>query len=89
MLNTRCRPPPTDTWKNVWSWGTIPGVREIAVVHSTRVLVGRLRRRPDGYGPERPAEIGKGDMLYFQSIGFSCPLSEVYARAYLGDAYTT
>ena len=32
-----------ETWDNVWSYTTIPSVREFAVVHSTRVLVELLR----------------------------------------------
>jgi D-amino-acid dehydrogenase len=34
----------SDTWDNVWSYTTIPSVREIVVVHSTRVFAELLRR---------------------------------------------
>jgi Uma2 family endonuclease len=74
-----------DTWENVWSCCTIPSVREISVVHSTRVGAELLRRDPDGHWPERTAEIGARDMLMFESIGFSCPLTEVYSRTHLGS----
>jgi Uma2 family endonuclease len=37
----------SDTWDIVWSYTTIPSVREIAVVHSTRVLVELFRRGAD------------------------------------------
>jgi Uma2 family endonuclease len=77
-----------DTWENVWSYCTVPSVQEIAVVHSTRVLVELLRRGPDGHWPERPVEVGEGDVLLFESIEFSCPLSEVYAQTHLGDEPT-
>lgn len=73
-----------DTWENVWSYCTIPSVREIAVVHSTRVLAEILRRGPGGDWPEETEKIGPGGTLLFESIQFSCPLSEVYARTYLG-----
>ena len=73
-----------ETWENVWSYCTIPTVREIAVVHSTRVLVELLRREPDGHWPKEPEKIGAAGTLLFESISFSCPLSEVYARTHLG-----
>jgi Uma2 family endonuclease len=73
-----------ETWENVWSYCTIPTVREIAVVHSTRVLVELLRREPDGHWPKEPENFGAAGTLLFESISFSCPLSEVYARTHLG-----
>jgi Uma2 family endonuclease len=73
-----------DTWENVWSYCTIPSVQEIAVVHSTRVLVEILRRGRDGHWPEETEKIGPGDALIFASIEFNCPLAEVYARTHLG-----
>jgi len=75
---------PNDTWDNVWSYCTIPSAREIAVVHSTRILIELLRRGLDGHWPKQPEQIGAGGILSFESIGFSCPLSEVYARTHLG-----
>jgi Uma2 family endonuclease len=72
-----------DTWDNVWSYTTIPTVREIAVVHSTRALVELLRRDGDGNWPAEPEEIGSEDTLRFDSIGFACALAEVYAQTHL------
>jgi Uma2 family endonuclease len=72
-----------DTWDNVWSYTTIPSVQEIAVVHSTRILVELLRRGSDGHWPAEPEEIGPGDTLQLASIAFSCPLSAVYAQTHL------
>jgi Uma2 family endonuclease len=74
-----------DTWENVWSYCTIPSVREIAVVHSTRVMVELLRRGSDGHWPEQPEQIGPGGTLRFESIGFACPLSDVYAQTHLAS----
>jgi Uma2 family endonuclease len=48
----------SDTWDNVWAYATIPSVREIVVVHSTRVLAELLRRGPDGHWPEEPEKVG-------------------------------
>ncbi|MFZ1105437.1 MAG: Uma2 family endonuclease [Hyphomicrobiaceae bacterium] len=66
-----------DTWKNVWSCCTIPSVREIAIVHSTRVLAELLGRGSDGHWPEETERIGPGGTLVLQSIQFSCPLTDV------------
>jgi Uma2 family endonuclease len=74
-----------DTWQNVWAYCTIPSLREVAIVHSTRVLAELLRRGPDGSWPEETAKVGPGGTLSFESVGFSCPLSEVYAETPLGD----
>jgi Uma2 family endonuclease len=78
-----------DVWSNVWCYCTIPSVREIAVLHSTRIQAQVLRRGSDGHWPEQPEEIGPGDRLSFESIGFSCPLPEVYAQTHLGGESTT
>ena len=78
-----------DTWENVWSYCTIPSVREIAIVHSTRTLVELLRRGPDGHWPEETEEVSVGGTLSFESIGFTCPLSAVYAQTHLGDGDVT
>jgi Uma2 family endonuclease len=51
----------SDTWDDVWSYTTIPSVREIVVVHSTRVLAELLRRGPHGNWPAEPREIGPDD----------------------------
>lgn len=75
----------TDTWENVWSYCTIPSVREIVIVHSARVLVEILRRGPDGDWPEETEKIGRGGILAFESIGFNCPLSEIYADTPLSN----
>lgn len=72
-----------DTWDNVWSYTTIPSVCEIAVVHSTRVFAEVLRRGADGHWPEEPDEIASDGVLTLQSIGFSCPLRQIYAQTHL------
>jgi Uma2 family endonuclease len=72
-----------DTWDNVWSYTTIPSVREIAVVHSTRVLVELLRRDAEGHWPPEPEEIGPGGTLRMESIGYAGPLADIYAQTHL------
>jgi len=73
----------SDTWDNVWSYTTIPTVREILVVHSTRVFAERLRRGDDGNWPHEPEEIGLDGTLRLDSIGFACPLRAAYAQTHL------
>ena len=72
-----------DTWDNVWAYTTIPSVREIAVVHSTRVLAEVLRRGADGHWPAEPEAIGGEDMLRLESIGVAFALREAYAQTHL------
>ena len=60
-----------------------PSVREIVVVHSTRVLAELLRRGPDGHWPEQPEQIGPDSTLRFESIGFACLMPDVYAQTHL------
>ena len=72
-----------DTWDNVWSYTTIPSVREIVVVHSTRIFAELLRREADGNWPEGPEEIGPDGVLRLQSIGFACSLPDAYAQTHL------
>jgi Uma2 family endonuclease len=72
-----------DTWDNVWSYTTIPSVREILVVHSTRRFAELLRRDADGNWPAEPEEIGPDGTLRLDSIGFACPLPAIYAQTHL------
>jgi Uma2 family endonuclease len=73
----------SDTWDNVWSYATIPSVREIVVVHSTRVAAELVRRGPDGHWPEEPEAIGPDGALRLESIDFTCPLRHIYAQTHL------
>ncbi len=71
------------TRENVWAYATIPSVREILVVHSTRVAAEMLRQRADGTWPEQAEDIEPGGTLRLDSIDLTSPLAEVYARTYL------
>jgi Uma2 family endonuclease len=73
----------SDTWDNVWAYTTIPSVRAIVVVHSTRVLAELLRRGADGHWPAEPEEIGPDGILRLESIDFACRLPEIYAQTHL------
>jgi Uma2 family endonuclease len=77
-----------ETWENVWAYTTIPSLREILVLHSVRMAAELLRRQPDGAWPEEPEVIDAEGILALDSVGFSCPLRDVYARTHLGRATT-
>jgi Uma2 family endonuclease len=72
-----------DTWDNVWAYTTIPSVREIAVVHSTRVLAELLHRGADGHWPQTPEQIGADATLRLESIAVAFRLREAYAQTHL------
>ncbi len=67
-----------ETWANVWTYVTIPSVREILVVRSAEIGADLLRRQSDGNWPEEPARIGADDALALDSIGFACTLRALY-----------
>ena len=67
-----------ETWSNVWTYTTIPSVREILVVRSDALGAELLRRLPDGNWPKRTITITEHDELVLESIGFSVPLAALY-----------
>ena len=71
----------TDTWGNVWSYTTIPSVQEILVVHVAEERADLLTRQSDGTWPENPVQLTPGEEVVLASIGFTAPLSAIYARA--------
>jgi Uma2 family endonuclease len=73
----------SDTWDNVWAYTTIPSVREIVVVHSTRVLAEVLRRGADGNWPKETEKIRRDDTLRLDCIDFACRMPQVYAQTHL------
>lgn len=72
-----------DTRDNVWTYTTIPSVREILVVQSTRIAAEILRRSADGHWPLGPEEIGPGGIVRLDSVGLTCPIEDFYAGTYL------
>ena len=65
------------TWANVWTYTTIPSVKEILVLRSTEVGASVLRRGADGGWPEEPETVTEGELV-LASIGFRTALSELY-----------
>ncbi len=66
-----------ETWSNVWTYTTLPSVREILIVRSATVGIELLRRSADGNWPERPELIEDGEMS-LESIGFGVPVTALY-----------
>lgn len=67
-----------ETRANIWAYTTIPSVRELLIVHSTRIEAELLIRRPDGTWPEQPEMLGADVVLTLPSIEFSAPLVALY-----------
>jgi Uma2 family endonuclease len=74
-----------ETWSNIWAYTTIPSVQEILILHSTRVGAELLRRRADGFWPERTDDISADGDLLLESIGFAIGLTELYSQTPLVD----
>jgi hypothetical protein len=70
-----------DTWGNVWSYVTIPSVREILVLHTASVHADLLRRQRDGTWPDDPAPLTAGDTVTLESIDFTTSLAAFYRTA--------
>ena len=75
-----------ETWDNVIAYTTLPSVKEILVVHSTRVLAELLRRDGDGNWPNNPVVIEAHEAIELISIGARFPLIDAYSGTHLGAA---
>jgi Uma2 family endonuclease len=74
-----------ETWQNVWSFTTIPSLREILLLSSTEIRADLLRRDGDGNWPRAATVMTDGD-LTLDSIGLTVPLAEVYRTTRLARA---
>ena len=68
----------TITRTNVWAYTTLPSVREILLLRSSRVEAELLRRNEDGTWPADPTIVRHDNSLALHSIGFVSPLSALY-----------
>lgn len=73
----------TETWGNVWTYTTLPTVREILVLKTAGIAAELLRRQPDGNWPESPLRIDAGDGLVLESIDFQGTLLDFYVGTHL------
>lgn len=67
-----------ETRANVWTYTTIPSVREILLIRSTHIAAELIRREPDGSWPANSMPIAEEAPLVLESLDFSCPLNLVY-----------
>lgn len=65
------------TWSNVWSYATIPSVKEIAVFETESISAKLLRRLPDGSWPMEPELIEDGE-FNSASIDVRFPVAAAY-----------
>ena len=72
-----------ETWDNVRAYASIPSVREILVLHATRIRAEILTRDSEGAWPENPAPIATGEPVHLASIDLGFPLEEAYRHTYL------
>ncbi len=72
-----------DTRDNIRAYATLPSVREMAVLSSTRLQAEVHRRNEGGAWRADPEVIGAGERLRLASIGLDIPLVEAYAGTFL------
>ena len=72
-----------DTYENIRAYATLPTIRELIVVHSTRMTVELLRKGEDGAWPANPTMITDSGRVELKSVGLELPLAEIYAGTHL------
>ncbi len=72
-----------DTWNNVWAYTTIPSLREILIVESTRLAAKVLTRLDDATWPADTTSVSARGTMRLSSLDFEVPLREVYAGSRL------
>lgn len=70
-----------ETWSNVWSYTTIPSMREILVVRSVEIGAEVISRGEDGTWPEAFTPLT--GRLHLSSIGAEFDVAEFYATTEL------
>lgn len=74
-----------ETWSNVWTYTTIPSVREILILRTAEIGGDLLRRNPDGTWPDKPLSLDERSFV-LESIDFSGELSALYRTTRLARA---
>ena len=72
-----------DTRDNVRAYTTLPSVREIAVLHSTRIFAEVHRRGSDGVWAPDAEAVGSGGRLCLPGAGLDCAIEDAYAGTWL------
>jgi Uma2 family endonuclease len=73
----------SETRENVWAYTTIPTVREILLIRSTRIAAELIRRGADGIWPPNPQPADADSALVLESLDFPCPLAAIYENTHL------
>jgi Uma2 family endonuclease len=68
----------SETRANIWAYTTVPSVREILAIRSTRIEAELLVRNADGTWPAEPQILGPDGVVTLPSIAFSVPLAAFY-----------
>ena len=72
-----------ETWSNVWAYATIPSVKQILVVHSSRVEAHLLTRQADGAWPHSGDTISADGAVDLGTIGLNFAVQEAYFGTFL------
>lgn len=72
-----------DTWESIRAVATLPTMREILVVQSTRVEAEVYLRDAKGAWPDDPVSVGPGGRIRLASIDLTIPVSEMYEGTHL------
>lgn len=72
-----------DTWDNIPHYASLPSVKEILVVHSTRLRAELLTKGTDGAWPPNPAVTEGSGSVHLASIDLDLPLPEIYRGTHL------
>lgn len=67
----------SETWLNVWAYASMPSVREIVIVDSTKPAVEVLRRDTQADWPPKAERVTEGDVR-FDSVDFTVPIDALY-----------
>ena len=71
------------TRDNVRAYATLSSVREIVVVHTSRIEAEVYRREPTGQWPANAILVERGGQLHLRSIGLICSIDDVYANTWM------
>ena len=74
-----------DIWSNIWTYGTLPSLLDVLIVHSTKVTVQLLSRGPDGTWPDNAVKFNRADSVRLPSIDLACPVDAFYAGTRFAD----
>ncbi len=71
------------TWENVRAYSTLPSVREILVLHQSRVRAESLLRDQAGHWPSNPFVMEAGQHVELTSIAVGFAIEEAYIGTHL------